>query len=135
MSKEDYHKQITFIPEMHFSFEIPNSFIEDFDFNSPRINSEKDKIETDRSNKYLERQTIPLEKIESEKINSKNFEKNKNLKNCIEYKWENITVRTKTKKKEKVILDNISGSVKTGEALAIIGGSGAGNKNKNKIKI
>ena len=44
-----------------------------------------------------------------------------------QYKWENVTVKTKIKKQEKFLLDDISGSVKTGEALAIIGGSGAGN--------
>ena len=57
--------------------------------------------------------------------------KNQKIKNCIEYKWENISIKTKKilkDKRPKIILDNISGSVKTGEALAIIGGSGAGKK-------
>jgi ABC-type glutathione transport system ATPase component len=106
---------------MHVSFEIPNSFIDDFDFETPRINSHREKIEFDRDYITSERQMISLEKPKSKML------KDKNIKNCIEYKWENVTVKTKIKKKEKFLLDDISGSVKTGEALAIIGGSGAGN--------
>lgn len=58
----------------------------------------------------------------------------KNFKNALELKWENITIQTKSQAHcgkasntlPKTLLSNVSGSVKTGEALAIIGGSGAG---------
>ena len=45
---------------------------------------------------------------------------------CVELVWKNINIHTKSKKDYRQIMHNVSGVVKPGEFLAIIGASGAG---------